>query len=73
MRQKRYTYSVYLKLLIPVIIIAGVYIFYRMKKHNFLDRGLQNLVENKTDSLYKISYDSIAVDEVGGDLYIKNL
>lgn len=73
MAQKRFTGSIYLKLLIPAIIIAGVYIFYRVKKHNFLDRGLQNLVEKKTDSLYKISYDSISVEEVGGDLYIKNL
>ncbi len=73
MTQKRFTGSIYLKLLIPAIIIAGVYMFYKIKKHNFLDRGLQNLVEKKTHNLYKISYDSISVDEVGGDLYIKNL
>ena len=73
MTQKRFTGSIYLKLLIPAIIIAGVYVFYKIKKHNFLDRGLQNLVEKKTDNLYKINYDSISVDEVGGDVYIKNL
>lgn len=66
--------SVYLKLIIPVIaIITGVYVFYKIKKQNFLNSGLQTTVENKTDSLYKISNDSIYVDEAKGNLFIKNL
>ncbi len=73
MTKKKLTGSIYFKLLIPAILIACVYVYYRVKKHDFLDNGLQSLVEQKTNSLYKISYDSISVDEAGGDLYIKNL
>jgi hypothetical protein len=59
-------------LLIALLIIAG-YFLYRYKKHDFLKNDLHELVQKKTDGLYKISYDSIAVDEVAGNLFIKNL
>jgi hypothetical protein len=64
---------VYLKILIPFVIIAALLLFYKQKKRDFLDTGVQKLVQKKSDGLYKISYDSISVDEVGGDLFIKNL
>jgi len=49
------------------------YTFYKIKKHAFLDHQLKDLVKDKTHELYNINYDSISVDEVGGDLYIKNI
>ncbi|MCW3106992.1 MAG: hypothetical protein JWQ09_1498, partial [Segetibacter sp.] len=58
---------------IAAILIVTGYVFYRIKKHDFLDHQLQDLVKDKTNQLYNISYDSIYVDEVGGDLYIKNI
>lgn len=63
----------YFKISIPFIIVAGLYIFYRFKKQDFLHTGLQKMIVNKTDSLYRISYDSISVNEAKGDLYIQNL
>jgi len=57
---------------IAVVVTTG-YIFYRIKKGDFLDHGLQNMVNTKTGGIYKLTYDSIYVDEAGGDLYLKNL
>src|SRR5688572_30530549 len=59
--------------IISILVIASLYIFYRVKKQDFLQDKLPGLVNSKTNRLYQLSYDSISVDEVGGDLYIKNL
>lgn len=58
---------------IVCLIIVIIYIFYRSKKNEFLEDGLQETVAKKTNYLYKVSYDSIWVNEAAGDLYIKNL
>jgi hypothetical protein len=63
----------YVVLLLIALLTAGGYFFYSYKKHDFLKNDLPKLAQSKTDSLYKISYDSIAVDEVAGNLFIKNL
>lgn len=60
-------------LLITAILIIGGYVFYKIKKQSFLDHKLQGVVQDKTKQLYKISYDFISVNEVGGNLFIKNL
>lgn len=58
---------------ITALLILFGYVFYKIKKHNFLDHQLKDLVKDKTHQLYNINYDSISVNEVGGDLYIKNI
>lgn len=54
---------------ITALLIMSAYVFYKQKKHDFLDHQLQDLVQKKTNQLYKINYDSISVNEVGGNLY----
>ncbi len=57
---------------IIIILIAG-YFFYQNKKDSFLNHQLPQKVADKSNNLYKISYDFIVVDEIAGNLYIKNL
>jgi hypothetical protein len=70
---RKYRKPLYVVLLLIALLIVAGYFLYRYKKHDFLKNDLHQLVQNKTDSLYNISYDSIAVDEVAGNLFIKNL
>lgn len=63
----------YIILLVSLFVVAGVYFLYRLKKDAFLDHQLQNMVHEKTNRLYSVRYNSISVDEVGGNVYIKNL
>lgn len=63
----------YIVTFVALILVISGYVFYKIKKENFLDHQLQNIVNEKTNKLYVISYDSISVDEVGGDVHIKNL
>jgi hypothetical protein len=60
-------------LITAVIVFIAVYVFYRVKKHDFLDNKLQELVNDKTNRLYKLTYDSIHVNEATGNLFIRNL
>ncbi len=62
----------YIYLILAIILIGGV-VFYKIKKGAFLSKGLPVLVENKSNQLYKISYESIAVNEIAGNVFIKNL
>ncbi len=68
MRKKNYTI-----IIIACITFLCAYILYKIKKDNFLHHQLKNVVAAKTNQLYKIHYDSIAVNEVEGDLFIKDL
>jgi hypothetical protein len=58
--------------ILALILISG-YVLYRVKKDNFLDHQLQKTVKQKTNQLYNIHYDSISVDEIAGNLYVKNI
>jgi hypothetical protein len=59
-------------LVFALVITTGIVIYFNWR-HNFLRHELPNLVFLKSDSLYKISYDDIYIDEVGGEVKIKNL
>lgn len=59
--------------IIAVTAALSGYILYHAKKQSFLDHQLKNLVKEKTNELYNISYDSISLDEVAGNLYVKNV
>ncbi len=54
-------------------VILLLLIFYKSEKYAFINKKVKNLIAEKTDSLYHIAYDSLMVDEVGGNVYIKNL
>ena len=58
---------------ISVFIVSALYVLYRVKKKDFLQTGLPKMVDKKTNSLYEVTYDSISVDELAGNMYIKNL
>jgi hypothetical protein len=73
MQIKRAGKLTYIIFIITAIVIISGYIFYRIKKDDFLDYKLQNLIKEKTNRLYHINYDSIWVNEAEGNLYIKNL
>lgn len=73
MRVNKQGRKVYIIIGIAALLLLSGYVFYKIKKHNFLDHQLQELVKDKTHQLYNINYDSISVNEVGGDLYIKNI
>jgi hypothetical protein len=53
-----------------VLIAIGVYRFYKSK---FLDSTLPNTVSKESRGLYKISYDTIKVDEITGSLFVSNV
>jgi len=57
-------------LLVIVIIAIGVYKFY---KAEFLGSTLPQVVRKESRGLYKISYDTIKVDEIGGSLSVSNI
>lgn len=58
---------------IILFVLVGLFTFYKLKKKQFLQHGLKELVNEKTNSIYSVNYDSIRVDEVAGDVSIKNL
>jgi hypothetical protein len=60
-----------LGILIAIVLIAiSVYRFY---KSRFLDSTLPYTVRKESRGLYKISYDTIKVDEVSGSLFVSNV
>src|SRR5438270_5248345 len=60
-------------ILIACVIALTVYLFYSFKKVDFINNKIKQVVAEKTDQLYKVHYDSISVNEVEGNLFIKNL
>src|SRR5215831_6663560 len=55
-----------------IVIVAGLY-FYKKWRHDFLRHRVPELVFLKSDSLYRITYDSVDVDEIAGEITINNL
>ncbi|WP_205511691.1 hypothetical protein [Longitalea arenae] len=60
-------------LLILVLLVAGGIIYYRQWRKDFLLKKVPQLVFLKSDSLYRITYDHIDIDEVEGEIMIRNL
>jgi hypothetical protein len=65
--------SKYVKYCLLALLVLAAAAFYNYKKKNFLQSGLPHLVEDKTKQLYKVSYDDIQVDEIEGNLTVRNL
>lgn len=60
-------------LLILILLIAAGVVYYKKWRNNFLKKDIPQLVFLKSDSLYRITYDKIDIDEVDGEIVIRNL
>src|SRR3954467_11675301 len=59
-------------LVLVLLVVAGV-MYYKKWRSDFLQKKVPELVFLKPDSLYHITYDSVEVDEVAGEIVIRNL
>lgn len=60
-------------LLLLVLLVALGLVYYKKWRKNFLHKKVPELVFLESDSLYRITYDTIDIDEVDGEIVIKNL
>jgi len=60
-------------LLFLVLLVAVGLVYYKKWRKDLLQKKIPQLVFLKSDSLYRISYDSVDVDEIDGEILIKNL
>lgn len=61
----------YLLVVAGIFLIAlGVWQFY---KYRIVNRHVNKAIAEKTKGLYSISYDNLSIDEVSGNLYVKNI
>jgi hypothetical protein len=60
-------------LLVLVLLIAAGLVYYKKWRGVFLHKKVPELVFLKSDSLYRITYDAVDIDEVDGEIMIKNL
>src|SRR5689334_14985233 len=60
-------------LLVLVLLIAAGLVYYKKWRHEFLHKKVPELVFLESDSLYRITYDTVDIDEVDGEIMIKNL
>lgn len=60
-------------LLFLILLIAAGMVYYKRWRQNFLHKKIPELVFLKSDSLYRITYDTVDIDEVDGEILIKNL
>jgi len=58
--------------ILVIVVVAGVGI-YRFYKSEFLDATIPGTVHSQSQGLYKITYDTILVDEVAGSLLVNNI
>ena len=55
------------------VVIIGAVLFWQYNKKRIVRNALENVVSNKTDSLYYIHYDSSAIDAVEGNASFYNV
>ena len=60
-------------LLILILLIAAGVVYYKKWRSDFLRKDVPQLVFLKSDSLYRITYDTVDIDEVDGEIMIRNL
>lgn len=60
-------------LLVLVLLIATGLVYYKKWRNDFLHKKVPELVFLESDSLYRITYDAVDIDEVDGEIMIKNL
>ena len=60
-------------LFILILLIAAGVVYYKKWRSDFLRKDVPQLVFLESDSLYRITYDTIDIDEVDGEIMIRNL
>lgn len=60
-------------LLFLVLLVAAGVVYYKKWRKELLQKKLPELVFLESDSLYRITYDDVDIDEVDGEILIKNL
>jgi hypothetical protein len=60
-------------LFILILLLATGMVYYKKWRNDFLRKDVPKLVFLESDSLYRITYDTIDIDEVDGEIVIKNL
>ena len=60
-------------LLFLVLLVAAGLVYYKKWRNEFLHKNVPQLLFLESDSLYRITYDNIDIDEVDGEIIIKNL
>jgi hypothetical protein len=60
-------------LLLVVLLAALGVVYYKKWRKEFLHKKIPELVFLESDSLYRITYDTVDIDEVDGEIMIKNL
>lgn len=58
---------------ILILLVAAGVVYYKKWRNEFLRKDIPHLVFLESDSLYRITYDKIDIDEVDGEIIIKNL
>lgn len=67
MRTKKITWIIF------ALVIGGAIFWWTSIKKTVVRKAITKAVEKKTDSLYKITYDTSEIDEVSGDAYLRNV
>lgn len=62
-----------LLLLLLILLVAAGVVYYKKWRNEFLRKDIPQLVFLESDSLYRITYDNIDIDEVDGEILIRNL
>ena len=55
------------------IVIIGAVVYWQFNKKRIVKNALENVISNKTDSLYYIHYDSSYIDAVAGNASFYNV
>ncbi len=60
-------------LLFLVLAIGGAVLYWKIYRKQIIRDELENLVKNKSGGLYSLSYDSLLLDEAGGNLRLTGI
>jgi hypothetical protein len=63
------------KIIFIVIVVGAIagYIYWQQNKKRIIREAIESAIQNKTDSLYYIHYDSSRIDEIGGNASFYNV
>jgi hypothetical protein len=58
---------------IIILLIGSAIGIYKIYKDDFLSFGIPKKIKSESEGLYKITYDTIVVDEIGGSIIVNNI
>ncbi len=59
--------------MVILIAIAGAIVYWNIYRKQIIRNELQRTIRDKSKGLYKIHYDKLTLDEVGGNLSVLNV